>query len=75
MITGLVVLKMVLMPSRQRLASSREFRPAVVDDRRVDRAQHAVGQGVGPGSAGMAPTGRDEFFDISKSLKARCFWR
>ena len=34
------------------------------------------GSGVGPGICRKwRPTGREEFFDIGKSLKARCFWR
>ena len=44
MMTGLVVLKIVLMPSRHALGELGEFRAAVVDDRRVHRPQHAVGQ-------------------------------
>ena len=76
MITGLVVLKMVLMPSRQRLASLANSGPRWsmigVSIARSTRS----GSGVGPGICRKwRPTGREEFFDIGKSLKARCFWR
>jgi hypothetical protein len=45
----------------------------VVDDRRVHRAEHAVGQHGRPRICKKwRPTGREEFFDISKSLSV---WR
>src|SRR5713226_4309659 len=74
MITGFVVLKMVLMPSRQRLASLANSGPRWsmigVSIARSTRS----GSGVGPGICRKwRPTGREEFFDIGKSLQARCF--
>ena len=68
MITGLVVLKMVLMPSRQRLASLANSGPRWsmigVSIARSTRS----GSGVGPDLQEWRPTGREEFFDIGKSL-------
>src|SRR5689334_22999039 len=65
MITGLVVLKMVLMPSRQRLASLENSGPrwsmiGVSMARRI-----RSGSGVGPGMCRKwRPAVRDEFFDM-----------
>ena len=65
MITGLVVLKIVLMPSSTRRGQLRELRAAMVDDRRVHRAQDAVGQRRGPGMCRKwRPAVREEFLDI-----------
>src|SRR6266511_6342481 len=76
MITGLVVLKMVLMPYRQRLASLANSGPRWsmigVSIARNTRS----GSGVGPGICKKwRPTGREEFFDISKSLRGTVILR
>jgi hypothetical protein len=65
MMTGLAVLKMVLMPSRHRLASLANSGPRWsmigVSIARSTRS----GSGVGPGMCRKwRPTGREEFFDI-----------
>src|SRR5207253_5355223 len=76
MMTGLAVLKMVLMPSRHRLASLANSGPRWsmigVSIARSTRS----GSGVGPGICRKwRPTGREEFFDIGKSLiRARSAW-
>src|SRR3954471_9968959 len=69
MITGLVVLKMVLMPSRHFLASLANSGPRWsmigVSIARSTRS----GSGEGPGICrAWRPTAREEFFDISKPL-------
>src|ERR1700693_4058703 len=70
MITGLVVLKMVLMPSRHFLVSLANSGPRWsmmgVSIARNTRS----GSGVGPGMCRKwRPTGREEFLVISKSLQ------
>src|SRR5215475_4843434 len=74
MITGLVVLKMVLMPSRHFLASLANSGPRWsmigVSIARSTRSGSMVGPGI---CRKWRPTGREEFFDISKSLSARGF--
>src|SRR5262249_17261554 len=67
MITGLVVLKIVLTPSRHRLASLANSGPRWsmigVSIARSTRS----GSGVGPGMCRKwRPTGREEFFDITQ---------
>src|SRR5512133_3928747 len=66
MITGLVVLKTVLMPSRQRLASLAKSGPRWsmigVSIARNTRSGSAVGPGI---CRKWRPTGREEFFDIA----------
>src|SRR5262245_13862070 len=74
MITGFEVLKIVLMPSRQRLASLANSGPRWsmigVSIARSTRS----GSGVGPGICRKwRPTGREEFFDIGKSLRSTDF--
>src|SRR5215831_1615754 len=69
MMTGLAVLKMVLMPSRHRLASLANSGPRWsmigVSIARSTRS----GSGVGPGMCRKwRPTGREEFFDIGGFL-------
>src|SRR5262245_24225010 len=76
MITGLVVLKMVLMPSRQRLASLANSGPRWsmigVSIARSTRS----GSGVGPGIwRKWRPTLRAEFWAIGEKLRLRGgFW-
>src|SRR5205823_339403 len=74
MITGLLVLKMVLMPSRHFFASLANSGPRWsmigVSIARSTRSGSMVGPGI---CRKWRPTGREEFFDISKSLPARCF--
>src|SRR4029079_8541775 len=70
MITGLVVLKMVLMPSRQRLASLANSGPRWsmigVSIARSTRS----GSGVGPGICKKwRPTERAEFWAIGETLR------
>src|SRR5205085_6314490 len=72
MTTGFAVLKIVLMPSRQRLArlanSGPRWSMIGVSIARSTRS----GNGVGPGICRKwRPTGREEFFDIGKSLVTR----
>src|SRR5262249_52364233 len=65
MITGLVVLKMVLMPSRQRLASLENSGPrwSMIGVSMARRMRS--GSGVGPGMCRKwRPEVRDEFFDM-----------
>src|ERR671915_551096 len=66
MITGLVVLKIVLMPSRQRLASLANSGPrwSIIG---VSMARSTrSGSGVGPGMCRKCrPIGREEFFAIA----------
>src|SRR6266478_6432584 len=74
MTTGLLVLKIVLMPSRHFLASLANCGPRWsmigVSIARSTRSGSAVGPGI---CRKWRPTGREEFFDISKSLQARYF--
>src|SRR6266481_268702 len=74
MMTGLVVLKMVLTPSRHFLASLANSGPRWsmigVSIARSTRSGSAVGPGI---CRKWRPTGREEFFDIRKSLPARLF--
>src|SRR6266478_5016245 len=71
MTTGLLVLKIVLMPSRHFLASLANCGPRWsmigVSIARSTRSGSAVGPGI---CRKWRPTGREEFFDISKSLQA-----
>src|SRR5438105_12408104 len=74
MITGLLVLKIVLRPSRQRLVSLANSGPRWsmigVSIARSTRS----GSGVGPGICRKwRPTVREEFFDISKSFAGTVF--
>src|SRR5262249_33603339 len=65
MMTGLVVLKMVLMPSRQRRASLANSGPrwSMIGVSMARRTRS--GRGVGPGMCRKCrPTVRDEFFDM-----------
>src|SRR5256885_10125813 len=70
MITGLVVLKIVLMPSRQLLASCANSGPRwSIIGVSIARSTRS-GSGVGPGMCRKwRPTGREEFLVIGKSLQ------
>src|SRR5437667_11526940 len=69
MMTGLAVLKMVLMPSRHRLASLANSGPRWsmigVSMARSTRSGSCVGPGM---CRKWRPTGREEFFDIDQVL-------
>src|SRR5262249_15891810 len=71
MITGLVVLKMVLMPSRHFLASLANSGPRWsmigVSIARSTRSGSCVGPGM---CRKWRPTGREEFFDITRPYKS-----
>src|ERR1700730_4794870 len=76
MITGLVVLKMVLMPSRHFLASLANSGPRWsmigVSMARSTRSGSAVGPGI---CRKWRPTGREEVFDIQQVLAGTVFFR
>ena len=69
MITGLLVLKMVLMPSRHFLASLANSGPRwSIMGVSIARSTRS-GSGVGPGICRKCrPTGRDEFLAIGETL-------
>src|SRR5882762_8097965 len=65
MMTGLVVLKMVLMPSRQRRASLANSGPRLSMIGRSMARRMRSGSGVGPGMCRKwRPGMREEFFDM-----------